>query len=473
MNSARNFNQAPGAANVTREMPRNLDAEAAVLGSILVDPVFALKFVQDRLRDPDCFYSTQHQEVFRALCTISTDKRPENIDLVTVVHELETSGRLGTVGGPSFLTQLMTMVPSAANVEQYVEIVHQNFVLRQLIHTTSGIMDRCYQPQNDIREFLGSIEKDIFSISQQQGAKKACPIGDMMIEAINHLDGLRMNRSDALGIPTGYNDLDRKITGLQPGEMFVLAARPSIGKTALALNIATNIAMGSEPRSVGFFSLEMSTKMLVLRMLCSRARVSLGDIREGAISNARWQEIMQAGQELRQAPIYIDDTGSIDIIELRARARRMKMEQNIQVLFVDYLQMLNAGPGNKNTTRENAVSMMSGGLKSLAKELAIPVVVLAQLNRQSEQGGQKQKPKLAQLRESGAIEQDADVVALLHREREVESADPNASMGEGLESELIIAKHRNGPTGIVKLTFIPKFARFENSLFIRDDEVPE
>ena len=288
---------------------------------------------------------------------------------------------------------------------------------------------------------------------------------------MGYLERLNTKDPSVLGIQTGFEALDRIIMGLRPGEMFVLAARPSIGKTALALNMAENMALCSErPVPVGIFSLEMGVQQLVLRLLCSMARISLGDVRDCALTGGRWADVGRAADRLRKAPIYIDDCAAqMDIIELRGRARRMKQEFDIGVLFIDYLQLLRPVGGNRNSTRENEVAQMSGGIKGLAKELNIPIVVLAQLNRQAEQTGQR--PKLSHLRESGAIEQDADVVALLHRERDVENQLSSDGL-TGIESELIVAKHRNGQTGVAPLLFIPAYTRFENRSPISDEDVP-
>jgi len=340
--------------------------------------------------------------------------------------------------------------------------------LRRLIRTSADILNRCFDPQDDLDELLDAIEAEILSVTGLSEGSGAKAVADLMLPAIDHLDKLHSGDLEVMGIQTGYEDLDNMITGLRPGEMTVLAARPSIGKTAMALNFALNMAVRENPVPVGFFSLEMSAELLVLRLLCSHARVGLGDIRDGAVSQAKWQQITEAGQMLRESQIYIDDTGGLDIMEMRSRARRMKRDWDIGIIFIDYLQLLRANVG-KNATRENEVSRISGGIKALSKELEVPIVVLAQLNRQAEQAGQR--PKLSHLRESGAIEQDADVVALLHREREAQMEGEANVIQEGMDAELIIAKHRNGPTGIVPLTFLPTYTRFESRSRYTDEDV--
>ena len=314
---------------------------------------------------------------------------------------------------------------------------------------------------------LDEIETQITSLTSMEAGSEATLIADCVMDAVSHMESLHRRDESAIGIQTGYADLDECITGLRPGEMFVLAARPSIGKTALALNMAANMALRETPVSVGVFSLEMSRELLTLRFLCSEARVNLRDIREGAVSRARWNEIIEAAGRLREAPICIDDTGNIDIVEMRAKARRMHRKYGVQVLVVDYLQLMKSSSG-PNATRENEVARNSAGIKTLAKELNVPIIVLAQLNRQAEQTGQR--PKLSHLRESGAIEQDADVVALLHRDREAD-AGAEGNVNE-MEAELIIAKHRNGPTGIIPLTFLKQYTRFESRARFSDEDVP-
>lgn len=452
-----------------RPVPHNTEAEIAVLGSMLLDPANAIDVAVTRLSFTDSFYSPGHQKIFAGLVKLSTEKPRGAIDLITLTDALEKAGTLAEVGGAAYLDRLATSVPTAANIEQYAEIVHDTAVLRRLIRTGTEMLDKCYAQEEDVHELLDRIETEILTITGLRSGGETQALSDLVFPAINHLDRLHSGDRDTLGIQTGYADLDSVLTGLRPGEMLVLAARPSIGKTALALNMAANMALSEAAVPVGIFSLEMSADLLVLRLLCTEARVSLSDIREGALSTVRWQEIMDAGQRFRAAPIYIDDTGNLDIIELRARARRMKRQFDIQVLMIDYLQLLKASVG-RNATRENEVARISGGIKALSKELGIPIVVMAQLNRQAEQAGQK--PRLAHLRESGAIEQDADVVALLHRERD-QDVEEGVIGREGMEAELIIAKHRNGPTGIVRLTFLPTYTRFESRSRIADADVPE
>lgn len=451
-----------------RTLPHNLEAEAAVLGCIFLDPVNALEIASTKLNFDGSFYRPAHQLIFSQLLAISNSSSAAHIDLIHFADVLDKEGSLEQIGGRAYLSQLMNSVPTAANVELYVDIVHQNAILRRLISTCVGTIDKCFDSVDDVHALLDTIETEVLSVTGLTQTGKLRTLRDLVITAVEHVEKLLHGDTEALGISTGFDDLDRLITGLKPGEMFVLAARPSIGKTALALNMAAYIAFGDRHLPVGIFSLEMPAEQLVLRLLSSEARIGLREIREGALSNTRWQEIMNASQRLREAEVVIDDTGAIDVLELRAKARRMKRDHHIEALFIDYLQLLHVD-ANRNASRENEVSKMSGAIKALAKELHIPIVVLAQLNRQAEQPGQR--PRLAHLRESGAIEQDADVVALLHRDRDAQ-LDVEA-VQRGVEAELIVAKNRNGETGLVPLTFLPAYTRFESRSRISDDDIPE
>lgn len=448
-----------------RGLPYNREAEVAVLGSILLEPEQALETVLTKLDSEEHFHSVAHQAVYRAVRRLSQEGG-QHVDLVSLGDTLERYNELELTGGREYLMELMSSVVTAANVETYAEIVRQNSLLRRLIRTSSNIIQRCTDPEEDTASMLDEIESDITRLTGMEAGSEATPIADCVMGAVSHMESLHRGDEAAVGIQTGYADLDECITGLKPGEMFVLAARPSIGKTAFALNMTANMALAENPVSVGVFSLEMSRELLTLRFLCSEARVNLQDIREGAVARARWNEITEAAGRLRDAPICIDDTGNIDIVEMRAKARRMHRKYNVQVLVVDYLQLMKSSSG-RNATRENEVAKNSMGIKSLAKELEVPIIVLAQLNRQAEQPGQR--PKLSHLRESGSIEQDADVVALLHRDREAEAGAEDVNE---MDAELIIAKHRNGPTGIIPLTFLKQFTRFESRARFGDEDVP-
>lgn len=452
--------------SLDRPQPHNEEAERAVLCSMMLDPTAAAAAFSS-LRFEGAFYRPAHQTVFNAMLELNPGKGDAGLDIIVLRDHLDKTGRLESVGGISMLLDLTTVVPSAANIAYYIDIVKQNAILRRIIGSCSETIIRCFKADEDVKGLLDSIEQRIFEVTQMNEAKDIQQIQPLLMEAINYLEKLNKGDSDTIGLKTGFWQLDRAITGLRPGELFVLAARPSIGKTALALNMAANIAMGPAKTPVGFFSLEMPSQQLVLRLICSESRTGMGRFTAGGLGTLEWRNLIEACGRLKESNIVIDDTGAIDILELRAKARRMKSRNNIGALFVDYLQLIHTDAG-RNASRENEVSKISGALKALAKELSIPIVVLAQLNRQAEQG---EKPKLSNLRESGAIEQDADVVALLHRDREKQYAQKIGSE-EGIESELIIAKNRNGSTGVQELTFFPSYTRFENKTQVSDADVP-
>ncbi|MDD3953100.1 MAG: replicative DNA helicase [Lentisphaeria bacterium] len=453
--------------NLDRAKPHNEEAEKAVLGAMMLEPSAAAAAFS-ALRFEGAFYRPAHQTVFNAMMELSAGKGEAALDVVVLTDHLQKSARLEEIGGPSYLAMLSDCVPTAANIEYYVDIVKQNAILRRIISNCSEAIMKCYDADDNVKDLLDQIEAKIFEVTQMNESKDLQLIQPLVVNAVEYLNKLFSGESEVMGLKTGFNQLDRAITGLRPGELFVLAARPSIGKTALALNIAANIALGGTPVPVGIFSLEMPAQQLVQRLICSEAKVSVSRFINKV--PPRWviNNIKEAATRLRNSRMVIDDTGAIDILELRAKARRMKSRENVGVIFVDYLQLIHTDAG-RNASRENEVSKISGALKALAKELHIPIVVLAQLNRQAEQG---EKPKLSNLRESGAIEQDADVVTLLHRER-----DKQYSQGEdneaGLDAELIIAKNRNGATGVQQLLFFPPFTRFENKAAMTDQDVED
>ncbi len=455
----RKAQDAPMLFNIDRPKPSNIQAEVAVLGSMLLSPS-AVSTALSALNFKGAFYRPAHQAIFDAILILNSGKNEAAVDPIVLANYLEKEGRLEEIGGRSYLTELMDAVPTAANIEHYVDIVRQNAILRRIIDASSSAIINCYDPKEEVNSLLDSVQQSIFEIASMNQTKDFVDISKLAFEAIEYLDRLMKGNKDVLGISTGF-DMDRMITGLKPGELFVLAARPSIGKTAFALNMVTNIAIGPDPQPVGIFSLEMPALQLVIRMLCSLTRKSMSDLRRGNMSASDWAEIMNAAEQLQKSGILIDDTGAIDILELRAKARRMRAQHDIKAVFIDYLQLIKVHNKSSNASRENEVAMISGTLKAMAKELNIPVVVLAQLNRQAEQQGEK--PKLSHLRESGAIEQDADIVALLHRERDKQYEQGEGNDDKPLKAELIIAKNRNGGTGTNHLLFFPKYTCFINA----------
>lgn len=467
-NNKSEIKKSPGFLTGDRPLPHDLNAEVAVLGCMLLAPGDAID-VAGKL-PPNSFYLEKHRFIFKALLDLSEDPDMAAIDLITLSDFLRRRSELGKAGGEDYLIHLMNAMPTAANIESYTEIVLENYVLRRLIGTGADIVNKSFDQATPVKELVDSIEQEIMDIGNSRSRNDYVALKDLVKDVVNHVEQMHNHDHEATGLPTGYPDLDKMIYGLRPGNMVVLAARPSIGKTALALNLAANVAIETDsPQPVGIFSLEMSCKELATRLLVSTSKIGINDIKDGALSTSKWSQIMHAAQRLKEAPIYIDDTAQIDIMELRAKARRMKRDHDIQLIVIDYLQLMTASVGS-NSSREQEVAKMSGSIKAIAKELEIPVMVLAQLNRQAEQAGQR--PKLSHLRESGSIEQDADVVMLLHRERDAQHEATEDQYEQGLKSEAIIAKNRAGATGICPLVFMPKIMQFVSYTGIDDDDVP-
>lgn len=454
-----------------RPKPHNENAEVAVLGSMLLNSE-ATEHALMQLNFEGAFFNPSHQLLFNAIAALNP-KGKAAIDLVVLANYLKKNNQLEQIGGISYIQQLMDRVPTAANIEHYISIVKENAILRIIISSCSETIVKCYEETGDPRELLDSVSQKLMEVSQMNQSRDFQAIQPLVDEAMEYIVKLLAKEEDVRGIPTGYTTLDHAMSGgLKPGMLFILAARPSIGKTALALNIAANIAMyGDCSTPIGFFSLEMTAQQLVLRLISSRARVNIS--RWANVDDHEQDEgarVKAACEDLRRSQIFIDDTGGIDILELRAKARRMHERHHIQVLFIDYLTLINVSSLNRNSSRENDVSRISGSLKALAKELNIPIVVLAQLNRQAEQGDGK--PKLSNLRESGAIEQDADVVALLHRDR-AEQFQQSEDSNKGFEAELLIAKNRTGRTCMQSLTFFPQYTLFdEREERVDNEDVP-
>jgi len=451
--------------SLERPRPHDTAAEKAVLGAMMIDSTAASNALS-ALRFDNAFFSPAHQAIFDAIRELNSTRSDAAIDPVILSAHLSRLGRLDEVGGPTYIAMLADSVPTAANIDHYVEIVKQLAILRRIISSCSEAIMKCYDSNEDVKQLLDVVEQGIFEITQLNETKELQLVAPLVDEGLEYLKKLLEGNHDVMGLKTGYEYVDKAIVGLRPGELFVLAARPSIGKTALALNMACNIALSGQA-GVGIFSLEMPARQLILRMICSEAKVGMDKFTQQSLNQTELTDVLDAGQRLRNSNMVIDDTGAIDILELRAKARRMRSRHNIGVLFIDYLQLIRTDAG-RNASRENEVAKISGSLKALAKELSIPIVVLAQLNRQAEQG---EKPKLSNLRESGAIEQDADVVALLHRDREKQHnrSDDNPA----LDAELIIAKNRNGSTGTQNLLFFPAYTRFENKARVNDSDVSE
>ncbi|MCF7791247.1 MAG: replicative DNA helicase [Victivallales bacterium] len=452
-------------STVYREQPppHDIKLEKAILGAMLLEEV-SRGIAIEKISSPADFYYPAHQRIFKTISSLF-EKGNETIDLFAVAASLKAEGILDSIGGENYLLELQNSIPTTANLESWCELTRNLSALRRMITVCSNTIEKCYDADMEhLSEILSEVENEIFEVRDVNAPIGTSPISDYIIDAVEYLEKLHDKDLDATGINTGLPSLDNLIVGLKKQEMIVIAARPSIGKTSLALNIATNISTNKNLKT-GFFSLEMSSEQLTRRMLCSLARVSERDFYDKRFDEAefgkKWSKITSAASELKKAPFYIDPTPGLSINELRAKALRMKMKYDIDIIFIDYLQLMKAEV-SRNDNRQVEVSKISVGIKSLAKELNIPVVVLAQLNRQAEQ---QERPKLSQLRESGAIEQDADIVMFLHRDRDTQK---DAGM-ESIDAEIIVEKNRNGQTGISELLFFPKIMKFESKSRYSDD----
>jgi replicative DNA helicase len=452
------FNSLSTGRDVPRSLPSSEDGEKGVLCSLLLSPREVADLCVLSLR-PDAFYIPAHQTIYSLILDFGDKSKP--IDFVSLKQALKDRNQIEEIGGPEYLSALYSFVPTAANAGYYIEIVREKYVLRRLIIACNRLSNQCYDPQEDIEPLLDDAEREIFAITGEHVNTEIVATKDLVMAAIEQIEKLYENRGSVTGLPTGFVELDRMTSGLHPAEMVVIAARPSMGKTALAMNVAEHVAM-NVGKPVAVFSLEMSSQQLVQRLLCSRAKVDLQRVRNGFLSERDFPNLTAAAAKLAAAKMFIDDTPGLSITELRAKARRMKSQQDIQLIVIDYLQLLRSTSRRAQDNRQLEISEISGGIKALAKELNLPIIVIAQLNRQpdtrAKEGG---RPRLSDLRESGSIEQDADVVGLLVRPEYYET-DEDAKQEKAGEAELIIAKQRNGPTGDVPLTFLKEYTRFES-----------
>jgi replicative DNA helicase len=438
---------------IDRLPPQNLDSEQAVLGSILIDRDAIIE-VADFLHAED-FYRQAHGRIFAAMLDLFEHREP--IDVVTVAEALERDGELEAVGGPGYLSQLGNDTPTAVHVAQYGRIVERKALLRRLIQAAGRIAAIGYEDGPDIQEAIDRSEAELFSVSQRHSSDSFSALRTLLHDAYDRLDYLHAHRGEIIGIPSGYPDLDLLTTGFQASDLIILAARPSVGKTSLALNIAEHASV-REGKTVGLFSLEMSKEQLVLRLLSSVAAIDSQRLRSGFLEEMDFARIAPAMNDLSEASLFIDDTPAISTMELRTKARRLQAERGLDLLIVDYLQLMQATSNSRDANRVQEVSEISRGLKSLARELKVPVIALSQLSRQPELR-ESAEPRLSDLRESGAIEQDADLVLFLWRDKgDRDRAGQNESDGEIVN--LRLAKHRNGPTGEIKLWFKKSQTRF-------------
>ncbi|MHB8708701.1 MAG: replicative DNA helicase [Desulfuromonadales bacterium] len=448
--------------------PQNLEAEMSVLGGVLLENE-ALNRALESLR-PDDFYRDAHRKIFAALITLS--ERNEPADLVTLTSMLKERNVLEEIGGSSYLTTLVAYVPTAANIAYYCKLVKEASIARELIRVATEISSRGYEG-GGIEATLDWAEKSIFEIATKKSRQAYYSTGEIVKDSIRAIENL-YNRQEAItGVPTGFKDLDDLTSGLQPSDLIIIAGRPSMGKTAFCLNLVEHAAIHSgTPTPAVIFSLEMSKEQLVQRLLCSVAHIDANRVRTGKLAHSEFPTLINAASEISTAPIYIDDTPAISILELRAKARRLKAEKNVGLIVVDYLQLMQ---GNNAESRQQEISEISRSLKALAKELNVPVIALSQLNRSLESRTDK-RPQLADLRESGAIEQDADVIMFLYREAVYCDAcrkrDNSCDKGHAKTAEVIVGKQRNGPLGLEQLTFLGEFMRFESQAKRRDEYAP-
>ena len=431
--------------------PQNIEAEESIISAILIDNDALLDVVETL--GPADFYRTAHQKIYAAITDLFDKAEP--VDLVTLANKLKEKGQLEEIGGASYLARLVDTVPLAVNALHYAKIVHDKATLRRLIENANAIVKRCFEERGEAEDVIDFAESAVFEISEKKARQSFYPLSKIILGNIETLEEKQGNRSLVTGVTTGFSQLDNLTSGMQNSDLLILAARPSMGKTALALNIARNAAVDANI-PVAIFSLEMSKEQLSLRMLCSEARIDSSRLRGGFFSMEDWHRLTDAAGILSESPIYIDDSPSLSAMDIRAKARRLKMDKNIGLIIIDYLQLMQGRSSAER--RDLEISEISRGLKALAKELDLPVLALSQLNRMLEQRTDK-RPRLSDLRESGALEQDADVVAFIYRDEVYNKEEDNPNRGI---AEILLSKQRNGPTGDVLLSFLNSYTRFEN-----------
>ena len=443
---------------MNKEIPKNIDAEQSVIGSMFLTQK-ALKKALENLQ-VDSFYLDSHKKIFE--CMLTLDKENKSVDLTTVSEQLNNRGWLSQVGGVEYLTEIIESVPTAANIDEYIKIVENKFILRKLIDSATDIINESYNTTNDINELIQESEKKIFDVSKNIRSTEFKTINDVLAKTQQDLEKLSSNKSEITGIPTGYYELDKTTSGFHPHELIIIAARPGMGKTAMALNIVTNVAINSK-KTVALFNMEMGAEQLATRMIASVGQIEASKLRSGTLNNSDWKRVNEAVSRLSSTNIYIDDTAGITVNEIRAKCRRLKASPvGLDIVVIDYLTLI-TGSSKSGANRQQEVSDISRALKTMAMELDVPVIALSQLSRGVEQRTDK-KPMLSDLRESGAIEQDADIVAFLHcsdEEREKE----NSLM------EFVIRKHRNGPLKDIPLIFQRNTSTFANVANFEEGEL--
>jgi replicative DNA helicase len=444
--------------------PQNLEAEQSVVGGVLLENEAISKVLEILL--PEDFYRESHGTIFYSMVELFEKNQP--IDLITLTNHLKSKGQLDSVGGSAYLSSLADSIPTAANIVFYARIVKEKAVLRKLITTATAIATRGYDDEDDVWDLVDEAEKSIFQISESQIKPSYFKMKSILKESFKTIEKLYESKEIVTGVPSGFTDIDKLTSGFQSSDLIIIAGRPSMGKTAFCLNIAQHVSV-EKKIPVAFFSLEMSKEQLVMRMLCSEAQVDAHKVRGGFLGETDWPKLTRAAGTLSEAPIFIDDTAALSVLEMRAKARRIMAENKLGLIIVDYLQLMRGrGLSTRgraaSESREQEISEISRSLKALAKELNIPVIALSQLNRRVEER-QNKRPQLADLRESGAIEQDADLIGFIYRDEIYNRSEDNPNKGI---AEVIIGKQRNGPVGEVKLAFIDKYASFENLAWNRE-----
>ncbi|WP_243355152.1 replicative DNA helicase [Bacillus litorisediminis] len=430
--------------------PQNIEAEQAVLGAIFLEPSSIT--VASEILEPEDFYRSAHEKIFYHMLKLNDSG--EAVDLITVTEQLQAAKQLEDIGGVSYLSELAASVPTAANIDYYAKIVAEKSLLRRLIKTATSIAQDGYAREDEVDELLTEAEKKIMEVSQRNNSGTFQDIKDVLVKTYDQIEVLHNRKGDITGIPTGFAELDRMTAGFQKNDLIIVAARPSVGKTAFALNIAQNVATKTS-ENVAIFSLEMGAEQLVMRMLCAEGNIDAQRLRTGSLTDDDWRKLTMAMGSLSRAGIYIDDTPGIRINEIRAKCRRLKQEHGLGMILIDYLQLIQ-GSGHSRENRQQEVSEISRSLKGIARELQVPVIALSQLSRGVEQR-QDKRPMMSDIRESGSIEQDADIVAFLYRDDYYDKESENKNI-----IEIIIAKQRNGPVGTVQLAFVKEYNKFVN-----------
>ncbi len=432
-----------------RTLPQSIEAEQSVIGSMIIDKS-AIAKVLESLEEED-FYRDGHKVIFRAI--LDMFRKDMGVDLITLLENLKSTEMLERAGGVTYITEISASVPTTANLSSYIKIVEEKSVLRKLIKASTSIIESSYNNQGEVENVLDGAEKRIFDIAEKKTSKDFEPLSDVLERGFLEIERLFNNRGEITGVGSGFSDLDSKTSGFQKGDMILIAARPSMGKTTFALNIAEHAAL-REGKSVVVFSLEMSKEQLAYKLLCSEANVDMLRLRTGELDDKDWENIAKATGPLSKAKVYIDDTAGVSVMEMRSKCRRLKMEYGIDLIVIDYLQLMSGSTSSDN--RQQEVSEISRSIKALAKEMECPVIALSQLSRAPEQRADH-RPMLSDLRESGSIEQDADIVMFLYRDEyyDKETEDKNIA-------ECIIAKQRNGPVGTAKLAWLGQFSKFGN-----------